>query len=98
MRNKHLYPANWDYISSKHRVEVAKNRCEFCGVPHGAVHPSRGYTIYLQCAHLDHNRENITDENLRSLCPACHLNHDREENMRVRKTNAARSLLSPHVK
>lgn len=34
--------------------------------------------ITLTVAHLDHNPENMSDDNLEALCCRCHLMHDRE--------------------
>ena len=33
--------------------------------------------IILTTAHLDHDRRNNAESNLRALCQFCHLNHDR---------------------
>jgi len=44
------------------------------------------YRVFLQVAHLDHDPSNNNPENLRSLCPACHLNNDRTNNMILRKS------------
>lgn len=42
--------------------------------------------IFLQVAHLDHNIKNNNYENLKSLCPNCHLNNDRVYNQIKRKS------------
>lgn len=47
----------------------------------------KAYTVYLQIAHLDQNRSNNNYENLRAMCPKCHLNHDRDHNTLKRKMN-----------
>lgn len=36
--------------------------------------------VFLQVAHLDHNPKNNKYENLKSLCPKCHLSNDRVQN------------------
>lgn len=36
------------------------------------------FTLYLQVAHLDHNKENNELINLLSLCPKCHGKYDKE--------------------
>lgn len=45
--------------------------------------------IILTVAHLDHDEENwnVTDDRLALLCQACHLNHDRKDNLRRRRQN-----------
>lgn len=43
--------------------------------------------IVLTCAHLDHQPENCSDDNLRMLCQRCHLAYDRRHHM----TNARRT-------
>ena len=34
------------------------------------------FTLYLNVAHLDHNKENNEPENLLTLCPKCHAKND----------------------
>ncbi len=36
------------------------------------------FTMYLQIAHLDHNKSNNDPANLQALCPIHHARHDRE--------------------
>ena len=36
------------------------------------------FTLYLQIAHLDHNKSNNDPSNLQSLCPIHHAKHDKE--------------------
>jgi 5-methylcytosine-specific restriction endonuclease McrA len=52
--------------------------------------------VILTIAHLDHDAENMADENLAALCQWCHLNHDREQHRstRERRKDAERPLLS----
>lgn len=35
------------------------------------------FTMYLQVAHLDQNKQNNDDKNLLSLCPRCHGKYDK---------------------
>lgn len=42
--------------------------------------------VVLTIAHLDQNRENNSDENLKALCQRCHVRHDAQ----YRKQNKAR--------
>ncbi len=88
MRDRWLYPANWDEMAwaCKQRAGWC---CEFCGVPHGtpAVSERTGvvYTIYLAAAHLDHDPWN-PEPRLAALCPSCHARYDyswRERERRV---------------
>jgi len=40
--------------------------------------PTKGITICLTIAHLDHNTKNNDYENLAALCQRCHLNYDKD--------------------
>ena len=44
--------------------------------------------IILSTAHLDHNRQNNAEDNLRALCQFCHLNHDRLHRAALRRQRA----------
>ena len=46
----------------------------------------KAYKVFLQIAHLDQNRENNNYDNLKAMCPKCHLNYDRKFNQLKRKT------------
>lgn len=46
----------------------------------------KAYRVFLQIAHLDHNTSNNEMNNLKALCPKCHLNNDREVNNLKRKS------------
>lgn len=72
---KAAYPRDWRAISRATR-DRAGWRCEECGAAHRWFHPITGRVIYLQAAHLDHNPANCAPENLRCLCPRCHLIFD----------------------
>jgi len=75
-----------------------------CNAPHGVLvyrpheapwqwqteadveaHPVR---IILSTAHLDHDRRNNADDNLRALCQFCHLNHDRLHRAALKRQRA----------
>jgi len=43
-------------------------------------------TIYIQVAHLDQNPSNNDLNNLKSMCPRCHMNYDRPFNIIKRKS------------
>jgi len=48
--------------------------------------------IHLQVAHLNHDRNNNLDENLRVLCQKCHLNYDENFRLRNRRTKGKNLL------
>ena len=52
------------------------------GTPPG---PTRMTRTVLACAHLNHDPSDNRARNLRALCGRCHLEHDREEHLRVRR-------------
>jgi len=54
--------------------------------PAPAFIKSRLVKVVLTIAHLDHNPENNSDENLRALCQWCHLIHDKEHHRQSRQT------------
>lgn len=107
MKNKHLYPDNWEDTVRPRILARDNYRCQQCGVKHRTVGyfdtnkdfiPCDQYmqnwainngfkiqTIFLQAAHLNHDKSDCRDENLKALCPRCHLNHDRAFNMLKRK-------------
>lgn len=72
----HGYPMDWAQISRSIRVR-AGDRCEKCGIGNREPHPETGREAIIQVAHLDHNKANCSDENLRALCHRCHAKHDR---------------------
>lgn len=41
--------------------------------------------IVLTIAHLDHDIKNNSDDNLKALCPKCHLNHDKYLHLKSRQ-------------
>lgn len=47
------------------------------------------YRIYLQVAHLDNNKSNNEDSNLKSLCVTCHSRLDKEWKKIMRLSNTA---------
>jgi hypothetical protein len=56
---------------------------------------SRVIRVVLTLAHLDHNPENNSDDNLRLLCCWCHLNYDKLHHKETRATrkDSGRPLL-----
>ena len=79
--NKHRYPANWSEIRER-ILKRANDCCEFCGVKNHTYrfNPKTGKDAYivLTIAHLDHQPENCSDDNLRALCQKCHNGYDKD--------------------
>lgn len=74
-RKSYLFLENGTYIEiDKEELQEAKANGE------------RAYTVFLQVAHLDHNPQNNDENNLKSLCPKCHLKNDKEFNKLARKS------------
>jgi 5-methylcytosine-specific restriction endonuclease McrA len=92
--NRRLYPANWKLISRRIRFGRAKGRCEQCGALHGQGNLfGRGFVI-LATAHLNQDPTDNRRSNLKALCQRCHLNHDRQDNLRrARLTRLRKRLL-----
>ena len=79
------YHPKWSLISRLIRKHRAGNRCERCGAENHKPHPRTGSRVVLTVAHLDRDINNNRFNNLAALCQACHLDHDREDNLRRRK-------------
>jgi 5-methylcytosine-specific restriction endonuclease McrA len=74
------YPWNWRDISQQIK-QRAGWQCEGvpgqpCGAVHGQRHGVTGAIVVLTVAHLDHQPEHCTEENLRALCQRCHNRYD----------------------
>lgn len=100
--DKHRYPPDWDEISDRIRFVRAGGRCECdgeCGRGHDGRCPNRhgepeyssGRPVVLTTAHLDQMPEHNDDENLRAMCPGCHLHYDR----RYRRDAALAEVMDP---
>lgn len=88
--NRQDYSKNWNEISLRIK-EKQGWKCAWCGKPHGGL-SERGTKIVLTTSHLDHNKKNNEDENLRALCQACHLSYDLEHHIEnTRKTRLEKS-------
>ncbi len=75
--NRARYPRDRKLRSRFVRVFRAKNRCEWCGVEHGKVHPLRGSFVVLTTAHVFDERPGAAGLlNLAALCQRCHNRHD----------------------
>lgn len=80
------YHPEWKTVIRPRILDRAKNKCEFCGIENYAM-SKRNTKVVLTIAHLDHNKSNNADENLRALCQACHLAYDSEIHIANRKRN-----------
>ncbi len=78
------YPVDWHEISQRIR-ERDGNRCKWCLAENYQPHPVTGSKVILTTAHLNHIKEDVSDENLASLCQKCHLGHDLEMHIHKRK-------------
>jgi len=47
----------------------------------------KAYKVFLQIAHLDNNPGNNNYENLKAMCPKCHLRYDKKHSQLMRKAN-----------
>lgn len=73
--HKERYPKNWKEISKRIR-EREGDKCKWCGAENHKPHPVTGSKVILTVAHLDHDEQNCSDENLAALCQKCHLTYD----------------------
>ena len=62
------YPENWPEISFAAKVR-AKFTCQRCGEV-----SSPWYALPLHTHHIDYNKANCDDSNLKVLCIGCHFN------------------------
>ena len=104
--NRKRYPADWKAIRQR-ILARAGNRCEgspgfypFCRVENGKTHHSTGSIVVLTVAHLDHQPENCSDENLLAMCQRCHLTYDAKHHAAnasrtVRAAKAVADLFEP---
>jgi hypothetical protein len=91
-KNKDRYPAEWPLISLWVRV-CAGWRCEWCDAVQGEPHPRTGSKVILTVAHVDNPApEDVRPGNLRALCQACHLGHDRKHHLTVQAENRRAKL------
>ena len=74
--------------NASHGVTVYRSRTEpsvWRREPGEGFYPVR---IILTTAHLDHNRQNNTDDNLQAFCQFCHLNYDRLHGAALKRQRA----------
>ena len=91
--NKARYPKNWKTEIRPMILELAKNRCEFCGVENHTyrLNPKTGKMAYivLTIAHMNEVIEDCRPENLRALCQRCHNRYDVEHRKKTRARTKA---------
>lgn len=58
------------------------------------AHQKKVFTLYLQVAHIDHNKDNNEPSNLMSLCPIHHAKFDADHKRFLRKTYRAKTNVS----
>lgn len=86
------YPPDWHAISARVRQRNG-GRCEWCNAVNGQPHPVTGSRVVLTVAHLGtvhadgspgdkHDKFDVREENLASLCMNCHLRFDLPDHMR----------------
>jgi hypothetical protein len=92
--NRHRYPADWADVRERIRARSG-NACEGspnypdCRAANGQPHPVTGSRVILTVAHLDHQPENCTDENLRHWCQRCHNTFDAPARAAGRRARAS---------
>ena len=81
--NRKRYPKDWKRFAQLMK-SAAGFRCQAsptfpdCKAVHGFPHPVTGAIVVLTVAHLDHQPENNSGDNLRVWCQRCHNVYDRE--------------------
>lgn len=70
-----IYPHNWDSISRNYRRSV-KFICEDCGIDKSLD------SAKLHCHHIDGDKSNNRNSNLKALCVSCHSKQPGHDHMR----------------
>ncbi len=73
-----------------HGARGGRARPGRCLARQGNPHPVTGSRVVLTVAHLDHQPENCSDENLRAMCQRCHLAYDAGHHAASRAARRAR--------
>jgi hypothetical protein len=107
MRNRHLYPDNWDKISlavrqrSNWQCEVCCKPCRQPGESLEAFASRAGLSSEsilnpqrwcLTVAHLNHQPSDCSSENLKAMCAPCHLRYDAQHHANSRRVNQRKLL------
>lgn len=92
--NRKFYASKeWRTLSRYIRFKRAKGRCENCGAVEGQRDLFTGGAIELAAAHLNHTPGDNRKKNLKALCQRCHLNYDRQDNLRRAKLTRVKNRL-----
>lgn len=84
---RELYPRYWERIAHACKSEMGW-RCEMCGMQ--LRRPGEPFDTHRRTAtvaHMDHDPSNCDPDNLRCLCPACHLRYDAVQHAESRRRN-----------
>lgn len=75
--DKKKYHPDWQNIRN-YALKRANNTCESCGIKQHAINKN-GKKVYLNVCHINGNLWNNKKENLKVMCPSCHMKHDRNK-------------------
>ena len=95
-QNQKRYPPKKAWARIRNRILArSRGRCECTG--ECGLHPNRrcqelhydsalfaGGRVILTLAHLDHQPENNSDDNLKAMCQRCHNRYDRQHRYETR--------------
>jgi hypothetical protein len=86
----------WFRLSRAVRFGRELGYCEICRVSHGAIAADGRSLVFLNCAHLNGDVNDLRPENLGALCPRCHFLYDqfRRVGALARKHPALREFLA----
>lgn len=85
------YPRNWlteirpRILKRAGQTVTEHAHCEECGAVNRSPHPITGSEVVLTVAHLDHDIQNNSDDNLMALCQRCHNTLDIWDRIRNRR-------------
>jgi uncharacterized paraquat-inducible protein A len=80
----------WRNLSNYVRFERAQGYCEECGAAHGTITEDWRSVVVLQCAHVNGDRSDLRQENLRALCRRCHARLDARRRAECQAARQAR--------
>lgn len=94
IKDKSLYPKNWDAISRRIRFERAGGKCEECGMEHGAVGARDREGVWHDEPDIDsmnsslgHHLFGVWPKIIKVVLTCAHLNHapgdNRDENLKA---------------
>jgi len=88
--------SRWFRLSRAVRFGRELGYCEICRVSHGAIAADGRSLVFLNCAHLNGDVNDLRPENLGALCPRCHFLYDqfRRVGALARKHPALREFLA----